>query len=484
MNSILIGDVCVRLRDLPDRSVHCVVTSPPYWGLRDYGVDGQIGLEELLSDYLSKMVAVFREVRRVLRDDGTLWLNLGDCYANDGKFGGETGGKQAYLPDSDRKCNGRERRRTGLASKNLVGMPWRVAFALQADGWVLRADNIWHKPNCMPSSVKDRPTTSHEYVFLMSKSPRYCYDAEAVSEPVTGNAHARGSGVNPKAKAVGRNSRIHLDRDVQHAGRAAHPRQNESFSAAVAGLVERRNLRTVWRIASHSFKGAHFATFPPRLAEICIKAGTSEHGCCPKCGRPWVRVVEKQRVPTRPGTRSKVRKVSGWAQGPGAHSTIEHNRPESHPKTKQDAVGNRTYTGFNGRWKQQQEFRASARDDSPYHQQNGMIVGNRDPLRHITATVTTGWRQGCDCDPHAPVPCVVLDPFFGAGTTGLMAAHMGRNWIGIEINPDYAALAQERIAAGHTPVKQRRRRESDSNAKQLLLFPEVAGQMVEMESTR
>ena len=182
MNKIIQGDVIETLRSLPDGIVHTCVTSPPYWGLRDYGIPGQIGLEKTPEEYIEKIVEVFREVRRVLRDDGTLWLNLGDSYArNGGKNGQYNAGKTAKVGSTKRRVQlGNYRVPDGLKEKDLVGIPWRVAFALQADGWYLRSDIIWHKPNAMPESVKDRPTKAHEYIFLLSKSPKYYYDAENI----------------------------------------------------------------------------------------------------------------------------------------------------------------------------------------------------------------------------------------------------------------------------------------------------------------
>src|SRR5690606_20470253 len=185
-NEIYSGDVIETLRSLPGGFVHTCVTSPPYWGLRDYGVEGQIGLEPTPEEYIEKMVEVFREVRRVLRDDGTLWLNLGDSYATKPCGGIGSNAKVTATKKAIQKSAGIPQ---GLKPKDLVGIPWRVAFALQADGWYLRSDIIWHKPNAMPESVKDRPTKAHEYIFLLSKSPRYYYDADAIREPFSKNSH-------------------------------------------------------------------------------------------------------------------------------------------------------------------------------------------------------------------------------------------------------------------------------------------------------
>ena len=218
---ILLGDSREVLRSLPDNHFQTVVTSPPYWGLRDYGIGGQIGAELDMRDYIKDLVAVFREVRRVLRDDGTFWLNIGDSYTS----GGRT------WRDEDKKNQGRGmsyRAPTpqGLKAKDLIGIPWRLAFALQDDGWYLRTDIIWNKPNCQPESVRDRPTRSHEFVFLFSKNEKYFYDHEAIKEPA----------VDVKQKS--------------------------------------KNRRTVWNIMTEPYRGAHFATYPRELARLCVQAGS------------------------------------------------------------------------------------------------------------------------------------------------------------------------------------------------------------------
>lgn len=360
---ILVGDVLSRLRTLPDNSVQCCVTSPPYWGLRDYGVEGQIGSEKTPEEFVARMVEVFREVRRVLRPDGTLWLNLGDSYAeswgNSGRRPELDGIKSHQRPKATKYINrgGWDNRRDrppssyklpGLKPKDLIGIPWRVAFALQADGWWLRQDIIWQKTDPMPSSVTDRCTTAHEYLFLLTKSDRYYFDTIAISE-----------------------------------------------SAVDTGT---RNKRDVWTISTQAYKGAHFATFPELLVEPCILAGTSERGCCSKCGTPYRRQVVSERVPTRPGRDTKVE---------GTTSDVS---------------------------------------------------GNRDPERHVTTKHTIGWDQMCECEGHMDAgftihpadtePCTVLDPFCGSGTTLTVAEHHGRKGIGIELNPEYAHLAIERIKAG------------------------------------
>jgi len=364
---ILVGDA--RRIPLADESVHCVVTSPPYFGLRDYRTEGQVGLEDSPDEYVAVMVAVMREVRRVLRDDGTLWLNLGDSY-------GGVRGNRSPAPDSKNPHSPADtpaQAKRGTARKNLLGIPWRVALALQDDGWLLRSDIVWNKPNAMPESVRDRPSRAHETVFLMTKRPRYYYDGLAVEEK-----SAQPSGT-PK-----------LTGQVK----AAHLGKCTSTSKLGANYGSpRRACRSVWTLNTRPYKGAHFAVMPPKLAERCIRAGTSEQGVCPACDSPWRRIVQRSRAATRPGTDSKVAGLEPIA------------------------------------------------------------VGNRDPLRHVTATLTIGWEPSCGCDAGDPVPAVVFDPFSGAATTGVAAVGLGRRYVGLELNPDYAAMGHLRISRPHAPAK-------------------------------
>ena len=443
------GDCREVMRELPAESVHCVITSPPYWGLRDYGtaswdggdadcdhvaprgggpissstlgpagqqggewhertfaatarqfgtvcgkcgarrIDAQLGLEATPEEYVATMVDVFREVRRVLRPDGTVWLNLGDSYAGGTQTGrndadtiravdaasGRRPNAMAY-GDNDRGGRTKTERRDGLKPKDLVGIPWRVAFALQADGWYLRSDIVWSKPNPMPESVADRPTKAHEYVFLLSKSARYFYDADAVREDYSDKTwfydHA-------------------LDAASDRNG--ATPGGGRGTGKATLGTAEARrhggrNLRSVWTIATAPYPGAHFATFPPKLVEPCVKAGTSERGVCPDCGAPWTRVVEHQR------------------------------RTETEVFTPKGAV--RTATGMN----------------SP---KSGLAYpGWRKAEVADNINTTTGWRPMCDHDGY-PVPAVVLDPFAGTGTVGLVAQSLSRRALLIDLNPEYLA---------------------------------------------
>lgn len=255
--SILVGDAETVLKTLPDASAQTCVTSPPYFGLRDYGVEGQIGTEETPDEYVSRLVDVFAEVRRVLKDDGTLWVNLGDSYA--GARGGRQGstGQFADRAVATARVRNRTRRAENMKPKDLMGIPWMVAFALRDDGWYLRMDVIWHKPNPMPESVQDRPTKAHEYVFLLSKSDRYLYNAEAIAEDATGRKPG----------------------NVTHKGVTAYA-EGDKLHRTKVGLMnvnaaERRNRRSVWTISTQAFPEAHFATFPEELPGLCILASSS-----------------------------------------------------------------------------------------------------------------------------------------------------------------------------------------------------------------
>lgn len=372
--SLLVGDAQERLADIADQSVHCCVTSPPYWGLRDYGVQGQLGLEKTPQEYVERLVEVFAEIRRTLRPEGTCWLNLGDSYASDVKGSGGQG-KSGLLRDGRREA---QRLRTadqsiehqkmkpwrcthGLKPKDLVGVPWRVALALQADGWWLRSDVVWAKPNPMPESVTDRPTRAHEYVFLLTKSATYFYDAEAVKET---SVAGHGSG--------------------QTARKQNHQQDRSHFGTGIPWQDQAtRNLRSVWTIASQPYSGAHFACFPERLVEPCILAGTSECGCCPECEAPWKRVVER----------------SG--------------------ETSRDRLGQRGSAAYNG---------AYGRTQGLHHR--GAHGSNLRPSTVI------GWQAGC-AHYREPEPCTVLDPFAGSGTTLAVARRLGRKAVGIELQPDY-----------------------------------------------
>lgn len=412
---LLDGDARVRLRDLPDDSVHMVVTSPPYWGLRAYAVEptvwggnpacvhawgpqergrrkdllpgeatacvdaggtspyqadaaqdggrycgacrawrGHLGLEPDPASFVDHLVEVFREVRRVLRPDGTCWVMLGDSYAND------PGNGRAEAPADGGKPHrsGSLRRRVeGLKHKDLIGVPWRAAFALQADGWWLRSGIVWAKRNSLPESVEDRPTMAHEFVFLLAKRARYFYDGFAIREPIESGPS------DVKKMTEGRDRIGGLMKDLDDPLMKVSSHTDVGRKRAVGDPAMGRNCRSVWSVASEPFPGAHFAVFPRTLAARCVLAGTSERGCCAACGRPLQRVVEKVRAPDTKAGESAMR-------GAG-------------------------------------HFRDS--DNGP---------ANRDgrAFEVVVEARTVGWKPTCGCGPDAGVrPCVVLDPFAGSG---------------------------------------------------------------------
>jgi DNA modification methylase len=533
---ILQGDVLETLRSLPDGSVQCVVTSPPYWGLRDYGtarweggdpacdharhvadgpkqtpgngsanghaakvdrlgrhacgkcgakrIDQQLGSEATPAEYIANMVEVFSEVWRVLRDDGICWLNMGDSYANVGG-GGPNGGLAAladkWQPNATPRGPTRDEQGAvprasramppGLKPKDLVGMPWMLAFALRDWGWWLRRDVIWDKPNPMPESVTDRPGTAHEYVFMLTKSGSSKYwvhrdHAGARSAPppdyrwidldasdldaVEGNkvqkptGWASGPGAHGNVNAAGRSEAIYHAANQRLAETDVEPENWRTEKSAtrpgkrwrrinlwegrdyfwdmeavrVAGAVPagtraakgsnvrselknvngrppeywvytgKRNIRSVWRITTVPYAKAHFATFPPALPERCIKAASSEVGCCSGCGAPWARQLSVTRT-----------KGDGGSTG-GRRRLADPN-------------------------------------DSRSDQTANTKVHNE----------TTGWLPTCQCNAGDPVPCVVLDPFGGAGTTGMVADRLGRDAILIELNPEYCEMARQRLIA-------------------------------------
>lgn len=413
---IIVDDVMKGLAQLKDESFQMCITSPPYLWLRDYGIDGQIGLEKSPDEFIQKLVEVFREVRRVLRKDGTCWINMGDKYSTGGKGGG--GAFMKARREGSWKMqstlNGWQSAPPGYKAKELMGIPWLLAFALQKDGWYLRTEIIWEKKNSMPESIDDRPSRCHEYIFLLSKRPKYFYDKEAVKQPTSATSHARagryikaGDGVNPKAKAYfkepGKSSRIHTVRDVAHSHKTPRPRSNESYSAAIVGLSTKRNLRSVWSINASGYKGAHFATFPPKLALLPILAGTSAHGCCAACGAPYKRILANGKADL-------------------AHQVLCGG----------DRNGN-----YNGQATKEFELAGA---------QNASDVKRRI-LAGMVEKITVGWEKTCHkkCECTEVVPCTVLDCFSGSGTTLAVAFENGRSSVGIELNPEYAELSRERL---------------------------------------
>ncbi len=360
---VLQGNVFEWLRRVPSDSVDCVVTSPPYWQLRDYGVAGQLGREPTLAEYLRNMVAVCRELRRVLKPTGTLWLNVGDTYA---------------------------RRGSGLKPKNLCMVPNRLAIALQSDGWIVRSEIVWHKPALMPESVSDRPSVSHEKVWMLSRGAHYFYDAEAVRESAVTD------------RLPGRRVRETHRCGSGGGGNSGLTRALQRYRDRTAPTT--RNARNVWTIAVRPYAGAHFATMPPELAERCVAAGSSEGGCCRECGAPRRRVV-------RLGAPDTARRAAAGADSRGEYRGRA---------TKDYAAG-------------------GAQDPSAVKAR--ILAGMRE-------RETVGWRPTCRCR-AGTVPCTVLDPFGGSGTTSAVARAMGRRSVAIELNPEYARMAARRIASVH-----------------------------------
>jgi len=423
-SAVLCGDAIEALYSLPAGFAQTAITSPPYWGLRDYGVrprvwggapgcrhrwgaaergqradmlparkgasrgrlgrderqggagleggrfcgrcdawKGCLGLEPDPDLYVSHLVAVMRAVRRALRADATLWVVIGDSFAANRSY---------QVPDSIGPDPGGElatRIPVGLKAKDLVGIPWRVAFALQADGWWLRSDIVWQKPNAMPESVRDRPTRAHEFVFLLAPSRSYFYDAEAVREPDRGRRSGNG---------YARPARLSY-------GGAEAPRGQEAEWVGGAG----RNRRSVWTVPTQCFRGAHFATFPEALVEVCVLAGTSPVACG-TCGAPWRRLVDSRRLDGE-------RELHGsWTEG-------------DKPRTGRALQA----TGF-GQWR---------------------VEVRRE---------TVGWEAGCEHDDPSG-RCAVLDPFAGAGTTGIVAGRHGRDFTGVELSGAYARMARRRL---------------------------------------
>jgi len=446
---LLEGSCIHSLKSLPDESVHTIVTSPPYWGLRSYGTSpqiwggkpqcnhvwegektkrpnasgghnskklktkgtenfqasvdykdrasysnicqkcgawkGELGGEPTLQRYVQNMVRIFREIRRVLRSDGTVWLNIGDSYNGSGGAGGDynEGGIKAGQP----KYPGRKV--TGLKPKDLCGVPWRLAFALQDDGWILRSEIIWSKGisfcpaysgSVMPESVTDRPSRAHENIFLLTKSPKYFYDNEAIREP-NSTLWTESWGDHRRNKVVGKmadteHTKEEFDDKYRHGG---------------------RNVRSVWAIPTEPFKGSHFAVMPTALVEPCIKAGTSEKGVCSKCGSPYERIVEKGEP------------IEEQKQYCGADSNGE-----------------------------------ALKDYDTDWVQNPSDVKHRI-LEGMVEHKTIEWKQTCKCKDASIVPATVLDPFGGSGTTALVAHNLDRDSISIELNPQYCDLQEKRL---------------------------------------
>lgn len=483
-HQLLIGDNRRTLATIAPGSVQCAVTSPPYFALRSYlpkdhpNKPLELGSERTIEEYIAAQLEVFRLVRTALHPTGTLWVNIGDAYADDSKWGGKTGGKHVKALHGE--PIGREKNNTGLKAGDQQLVPFRFALAMQADGWTLRDTIIWSKPSPMPISVagwrwvrcrvkvangtmrapsdathrpklpingtgynweagagatatwqpcpgcpkctpnggyvlrrgKWRTTTSFEYVFMFAKSEKYFCDGDAVQEEASESGRKTSFG------------KLHGDgRQVATNGKRTG---NEALGVKYQTL-ETRNPRSVWTIPSEALREKHYAAYPSELVRRIILAATSEAGCCPTCRTPYAPVVESERVATRPGEKTKVKKPSGWDTSYGTHGTIHRN-----------GRGEPEYTNLL----------------LPSEE-----VGNRDPQRHIAVSRITGYRPSCGCDAGDPIPCVVLDPYAGSGTTLQVASWYGRDSIGCELNEEYAAIAERRIAKPPRCMIRERKRE-------------------------
>lgn len=451
---------------LADNSVHVVVTSPPYYGLRDYEtatweggdpncdhkpanakfsnttglegsqdtqlvskvfksvckkcgavrVDKQLGLEETLDEYLENMVMVFREVWRVLRPNGLLWLNMGDSYAGSGGPGSmyDAIATHAYKREFKKFKNPNKRASNhGLKEKDLMGVPWRLAFALQADGWWLRSDCIWSKPNPMPESVKDRPTKSHEYLFLLTKSQHYHYDYAAILEKAAydGRKDTRMKGSVKYADGY---------MPANNFNHTMFVKGHERWPSATEDGDPGRNKRTVWDVATQSYTGSHFATFPPDLIVPCIKAGTSESGCCPICKAPWERIIKI--------VRPKLRRVKSKAPV-GKHGFLGTYRHLDDAPARKMTVGWRPVCDH-------------------YDNMYERFPKPRKARKRAQRMATGDWwkrvRQRPGEDVWPTDRCIVFDPFGGTGTTALVASNLHHFGIAADISTDYLDLAETR----------------------------------------
>jgi DNA modification methylase len=501
-NKVHLGNCSGLAKQLETESIHCMISSPPYWGLRDYQTgkwhggdpdcdhveseirtglgmaalgekykggghkqgrvsklqyattcakcgaireDEQIGREDTLEQYIETLVGLFRELRRALRKDGVLWLNLGDSYANVGKWGGSTGGKHANGLHGNTGVGRNKTNYGNLKPKDLTAQPWRVALALQADGWYLRSAIPWVRQNPMPESVQDRLTNAHEYIFLLTKSARYYYDPDPLRRPIKTESISRlmrgvsaahknidgAPGQTPHSmnqprdnrnkattfkrngskreqvipnQTVGTHRPDRDDTDYNPAGRNGHTTDFfwDSLDQYIGYLQHVRDnggmlLNEIgdpvaMLVNTRPYSGAHFAVFPPDLVTPLIQAGTSEHGCCAKCGAPWKRVIEK---------------------GLTAHDG------ETNSQYQNGTTANRLA-----------KLRQAARERGE---------------EYVNKQVTTGWQPTCKCDTTETIPPVVLDPFMGSGTVAQVAIELGRDYIGFELNEDYMPLINERL---------------------------------------
>lgn len=491
---ILQGDALDVLKKLPSESVHCVITSIPYWAMRVYDIAPQwweiesahqnhyhdmevekadktkgafcscgawfgcLGLEPDLDLFVDHIVLIFKEVKRVLRHDGTLWLNIGDCYGQ----GGARANKQKLIDDRRRAqekgyasgafagtSKGQDRAAATIGgeikAKDLCGQPWRVAFALRADGWHLRSDIIWMKRNALPESVKDRPSKQHEYIFLLSKSKKYYYDRFGIQEPISAETGAR------YLRAVSGNHKYTQGapgQGIQRGLDGARPNRTKDRAAAMS-VPSKRNKRTVWDIPTNSFKGAHFAAFPLALPATCLLAGTSEKGCCVTCEAPFERV-------TRPS--------AAYASRLGkAYNHHMEDLTEGHKIKAASVTSDYLTVGW----------RPTCGHYQAYYDSMPLAKNPRKRARQIAArTRVNRLKRAPLLGDYPTKPCVVLDPFMGAGTSALAALINGRDALGIELSEKYIEIAHKRILEAEMP------RAKISKMKDGLKFKRLIGEQL------
>ncbi|AAM88756.1 DNA methyltransferase [Natrialba phage PhiCh1] len=409
------GDAEEVLAELPESSVHCVVTSPPYFGHRDYGVDGQIGLEDSLDEFIESLVDVASEIRRVLRDDGSWWLNLGDSFAGSGGAGGQWGqnehGSATRLADAGDAYNG-PLNTSNIRRKSKMLVPHRVAIALENAGWIIRADAVWTKPNGMPSSAHDRLNEKKEFVFHLVPEPHYWFNLDAIREP-----HSEAS----------------LERAGRHdQAKRGYPSNDHSLEPSRFCHPNGKNPGDIFEINAAQFSDAHFAVFPEELCKDPIKSSCPEKVCA-ECGTPHEQLTEEidpwnVESPDREQLRRAIEVYKA------SDLTEDHLEAVRAYGFADAAAGkNQNRSGLND--ERVQQLASEAKD---------VLEGY---FREFTTTYERhiGWEAACDCETDETNPGIVLDPFAGAGTTCLVAKRFGRRFIGVDLNPEFVAMAQQRI---------------------------------------
>jgi len=453
VNTIIQGDALEILKQIPDESIDCVVTSPPYWSLRDYEVEGQLGREKIFQEYIDELCNIFDEVKRALKPTGTCFVNIGDTYISKGP----TRHKGYVDPKYPNGRVGGDCEPSGLKqsieSKNLALIPFRFAIEMQNRGWIVRNTIIWHKPNCMPESVKDRFTKSHEYIFFFVKNQKYYFDSEAIKEPKAESSlqRVKYSRFSPKNKGITGQYAI--------VGKDFSEKEKESIF---------RNKRDVWSITTKSFSGAHFATFPPDLIEPMIKAGCPEF-ICKKCGKPREKQFckkehfgdEKTQSPKFKSTNSLINSAGGRSFYYTEQRKYPVNQKEFAVFLKQYVSGHEqeldnAFTPTRWRhWVRTDDSGGALPDKKQYLLLKQICEFPDDFDERMTTTVTIlvddkgdkkdfcGWND-CGCGAGFE-PGIVIDPFMGSGTTAVVAKKLDRRYIGIELNPKYIEIANKRI---------------------------------------